>query len=92
MIIDLAIEYIAAVESLAVEILNVSSKWAKQWEKVLAFVDGVHSKNRVGIPPQWKKNSFIKVVNMPTIIGELSINYEMTTPKSCHDVTTPMET
>ena len=27
-----------------------------------------------------------------TIISEFSINYEMTTPKSCHDVTTLMET
>ena len=29
---------------------------------------------------------------MPTIIGEFSINYEMTAPKICHEQTTPMET
>ena len=31
-------------------------------------------------------------MNIPTIIREFSINYEMTTPKSCDDVITPMET
>mgnify|MGYP001794340038 CR=1 FL=1 len=36
--------------------------------------------------------SIYEVTNMPTIIREFSINYETTTPKSCHDVTTPMET
>ena len=30
--------------------------------------------------------------SMPMIIGKFSINYEMTTPNICHDVTTPMET
>ena len=54
-------------------------------------MDGVHSKNRVEIPPQQKKSSIYEVTNMPTIIGEFSIIYEMGTPKSCHDVTTPME-
>ena len=29
---------------------------------------------------------------MPTIIGKFSIDYEMITPKSVHDVTTPTET
>ena len=38
------------------------------------------------------KISIYEVKNTPTIMGELTINYEMTTPKSCHDVTTPMET
>ena len=46
---------------------------------------------------EWKyllneENGVYEVTNMPTIIREFSINYEMTTPKSCHDVTTPMET
>ena len=60
--------------------------------KMLAFVDGVHSKNRLETPPQRKKISIYEVTDMPTIIGKFSINYEITTPKSCHDVTTPMET
>ena len=49
-----------------------------QIRKVLAFLDGVHPKNRVEIPPQWKI-SIYEVKNMPTIIGEFPINYEMTT-------------
>ena len=60
--------------------------------KMLAFVDGVHFKNRVEIPPQREKSSVDVVINMPTIIGEFSINYGMTTPKICHDRTTLMET
>ena len=39
-----------------------------------------------------KKISMYEVTNVPTIISNFSINYEMTTPKSCYDVTTPMET
>ena len=40
-----------------------------------------------------KKISIYELTNMSTIIivGEFSINYEMTIPKSCHDMTTPME-
>ena len=57
---------------------------------MLAFLHLVYFKNRVEIPPQ-QKISIYEVTNMPTI-GEFSINYEMTTPKSCHDVTTPIET
>ena len=55
---------------------------------------------------KWSRNissteeiSVYEVTNIPTniptgipmIISEFSIIYEMTTPKSCHDVTTPME-
>ena len=39
-----------------------------------------------------KKISTYEVTYMPAIIGEFSINYEMATLKSCHDVTTAMET
>ena len=39
-----------------------------------------------------EKISIYEVTNMPTIIQEFSINHEMTTPKSCHDVTTLIET
>ena len=56
---------------------------------MLVLVNRVHSKNRVEILP---KNSIYEVTNTSTIIGEFFINYEMTTPKSCHDMTTPMET
>ena len=38
-----------------------------------------------------RKISIYEVKNMPTIINKGSINYKMTTPKGCHDVTTPME-
>ena len=38
------------------------------------------------------KINIYEVTNLPTIIGEFSINYGMTTPKSCHDVTTPIKT
>ena len=48
--------------------------------------------NRVEGPSQWKKISIYEVTNMSVIIKKFSINYEMTTPKNCHDVTTPMET
>ena len=56
---------------------------------MLVFVDGVHIKNGVEVPP----NEIIgidKVVNALIIIG-VSIDNEMTTPKSFHDVTTPTE-
>ena len=43
------------------------------------------------MPPERKKVSVYEVTNMLTIISEVSINYEMTTPNICHDVTTPME-
>ena len=59
--------------------------------KNIVFVDGVHFKNKIEIPPQ-QKISIYEVTNMPTIIGEFSIDYGMTTPKICHDATTPMET
>ena len=39
-----------------------------------------------------RKISIYEVTNMPTIIVEGSISYGMTTPKSCQDVTIPMET
>ena len=41
-----------------------------------------------------KKISIYEATNMPTIIGEFSISYEMTTPKGFHDAiaTAPMET
>ena len=35
-----------------------------------------------------QKNSIYEVMNTPTIIGEFSIIYEMTTPSIFHDVTT----
>ena len=53
-------------------------------------MDRVHSRNRVEIL-RVRKFSIYEVTNVPTIFGEFSINYEMTTPKSSHDVTTPME-
>ena len=34
-----------------------------------------------------KKISIYDITNMATIIDELFINYEITTPKSCHDAT-----
>ena len=39
-----------------------------------------------------EKVSIYEVTNMPTVIWKFSINYEMTTPKSFYDVTTPVET
>ena len=39
-----------------------------------------------------KRISAYEVTNMLTIIREFSINYEMTTPKNCHNVKTLMET
>ena len=51
---------------------------------MLAFVDEVHSKNWGRNTSPMKNISLYEVTNMPTIIGEFSINYEMTTPKSCH--------
>ena len=39
-----------------------------------------------------KKISVFEVTNMPMIIGKVSLNYEITTLRSCHDVTTSMET
>ena len=39
-----------------------------------------------------RKVSIYEVMNMPTMIGEFSINYKMTTPKIRHDVTTPTKT
>ena len=59
---------------------------------MLVFADRGHLKNRVAIPSPTGKISIFEVTNMPTIIKEFSVNYEMTTPKSCRDVTTPMET
>ena len=59
---------------------------------MLAFVDGIHFKNRIAIPLPNDKISIYEVTNMPSIICERFINYEMKTPKSCHDMTTPMET
>ena len=60
--------------------------------KILAFVGGVHLKNRVEIPPQRQTISIYEVTSMPTIIGEFSSNNAMTTSKNCHDVTTPIKT
>ena len=59
---------------------------------MLAFVDGVHPKNRTEIPLQQKEISIYEVANVPKIIREFFINYEMTTPKSCQDEKTPMGT
>ena len=42
--------------------------------------------------PNANKISVFEVANVPTVIGKFSINYEMTTPKSCHRVKIPMET
>ena len=39
-----------------------------------------------------KKIGIYEVTNMPTISSMLSIYSEMSTPKSCHDMTTPMKT
>ena len=39
-----------------------------------------------------KEISIYEVTNVPTTIGEFSINHEMTTPKIRHDTTTLMET
>ena len=38
------------------------------------------------------KIDIYQATNMPTIIREVAINDEITTPKSVHDVTTPMKT
>ena len=58
---------------------------------MVAFVDGVHLKNRVEVPPQ-QQNQHLWSHERAYDNKELSINYEMITPKSCHGVTTPMET
>ena len=57
---------------------------------MFTFLDGVHPENSRNISPT-EKISIYEFMNMPRIIREFSIKYDMTTPKSCHDVTTPME-
>ena len=60
-------------------------------KKVLAFVDGVHLKNGVGIPPYQKTRHLYSHLCIYYGHGMASINNEMTTPRSVHDVTTLTE-
>ena len=43
---------------------------SKAARKDVGVVDGVHLKNRVEVPLQWRKISVYEGMDMPTIVGE----------------------
>ena len=71
-------------ETLAEEVFNVSQH---EREEIFVFVDAVNFKNKVEVPPH-RNNQHLKGHDYACNHRRISIDNEMTTPKSFHDVTT----
>ena len=56
-------------------------------EEIFVFVDAVNFKNKVEVPPH-RNNQHLKGHDYACNHRRISIDNEMTTPKSFHDVTT----